>query len=92
MNRSALIVAIQEESPEVPQSTIVAVLSSLAVVALNELRQPNGEIPLTGLGKLKATRRKSTTGRNPRTNEIIAVPERRSAKFVPGSALKEALN
>lgn len=50
-----------------------------------------GEVPLPGLGKLKASKVKPRTGRNPRTGEAISLPASLRVSFGPGKYLKEAL-
>lgn len=49
------------------------------------------EVRLVGFGTFSVTERSATTGRNPRTGEVIQIPKTRIAKFKAGKALKEAV-
>ena len=50
-----------------------------------------GRITLTGFGTFSVAKLKARTGRNPRTGEKIKIPARKTPKFKPGKALKEAV-
>ncbi|MBF0344331.1 MAG: HU family DNA-binding protein [Nitrospirae bacterium] len=50
-----------------------------------------GKIALVGFGSFIARPRKAREGRNPRTGEIITIPEAMVPKFLPGKQLKDAL-
>ena len=54
--------------------------------------QKGDEVRLVGFGTLSVAQRKATTGRNPRTGEVIQIKARKQAKFKAGKALKEAVN
>ena len=45
-----------------------------------------------GFGTFKVVDVAERTGRNPQTGEPIVTPAKKKPKFVPGSALKEAVN
>ena len=68
---------------------------ALAVlIALNAAsRSDRGtEVRLVGFGTFHVTKRRATTGRNPRTGEQIQIPASNQPKFKAGKALKDALN
>ena len=50
------------------------------------------EVRLAGFGTFAVSTRKATTGRNPRTGEVIAVPQTRSVRFRPGKPLRDAVS
>ncbi len=53
----------------------------------------NGEkVILVGFGTFKVVERKARQGRNPRTGATITIKAKKSPKFVPGKALKDAVN
>jgi len=54
--------------------------------------QDGQEVRLAGFGTFAVSTRKATTGRNPRTGEVIAVPSTRSVKFRPGKPLRDAVS
>lgn len=49
-------------------------------------------IYLRGFGTFKVTKLKAKKARNIGTGETVMVPERTIVKFIPGKALKEAMN
>lgn len=49
------------------------------------------KVILPGLGHLEPVTRKERKGRNPRTGDAIDIQAKRSVKFQPGKALKDAL-
>ena len=50
-----------------------------------------GEVPLPGVGKLKAKTTAARKGRNPRTGESVDIPAGKKVHFVACKELKEAL-
>ena len=50
------------------------------------------EVRLVGFGTFKTSIRKASQGRNPRTNEVIQIPQSTRPKFTAGKGLKEAVN
>lgn len=49
-------------------------------------------ITLVGFGTFKVDKRKARKGRNPQTGESIKIKAKKVPKFVPGKALKDAVN
>ena len=54
--------------------------------------QEGQEVRLAGFGTFAVSTRKATTGRNPRTGAVIAVPSTRSVRFRPGKPLRDAVS
>lgn len=50
------------------------------------------DVTITGFGTFKAVKRKERKGRNPYTGEPIRIKATTRVKFVPGKALKEAMD
>ena len=50
------------------------------------------KVSLVGFGNFGVSRRKATTGRNPRTGEEIKIPAANRVKFTAGKQLKEVVN
>jgi DNA-binding protein HU-beta len=71
-------------------SVTSSVLDALGEVAGAALAG-GGEVPLPGIGKLKAKQRKARTGRNPRTGDPVDIPAHMGVKFEPGKALTDKL-
>lgn len=49
------------------------------------------KIELRNFGVFKVKQRKSRTGRNPRTGQIVPVPSRKAVVFKPGLEMKKQL-
>lgn len=62
--------------------TVAALLDVIAV----DLRT-TGEVSLKGVGKLVRVRQAARTGRNPKTGELVLIPERESVKFKRSESL-----
>ncbi len=50
------------------------------------------EVRLVGFGSFSVTKRKASTGRNPRTGEPMAINSSNQPKFRAGKALKDSVN
>jgi integration host factor subunit beta len=67
---------------EVVQRTFNAILDALK----------NGErIELRNFGIFQVKKRKRRIGRNPKTGEVVPVPERRTVVFKPGLGMKKLI-
>ena len=73
----------QTQSAEALQSFIDTVISQL---------RSGSEVKVIGFGTFKVSKRKATTGRNPRTGEPIDIPASNQPKFSAGKALKQGVN
>jgi integration host factor subunit beta len=67
---------------------IVNTVFSSIIVAL----QSEDKIELRGFGSFRVRRRRSRQGRNPKTGDKVAVPEKRIPYFKPGKELKDLIN
>ena len=52
----------------------------------------NETVQLIGFGTFKVNKRKAREGRNPQTGETMKIEEKMVPKFVPGKAMKDAVN
>ena len=59
---------------------------------ITEQLKVRSEVRLVGFGTFKTSIRKASQGRNPRTNEVIQIPQSTRPKFTAGKGLKEAVN
>ena len=96
MRKKDLMKAWQEETARnhgVKRScaTLQAMYDDLCRVVARDLHE-GGEIPLSGLGKLKTVKRNARKYRNPRTGEAIYIPERLKVEFRGIKSFKELLN
>ena len=60
--------------------------------AITETLKKGGAMSIVGFGTFKVDRRKARKGRNPQTGEEIDIQAKNVPKFVPGKALKDAVN
>jgi len=89
MTKSELIIAMVKESKLEKKQTKMF-LESLTSLVTKEVKK-GGEVPLTGLGKFKVSKRKARMGRNPQTGEAIKIPARTVVKFTVAKALKDVI-
>lgn len=89
MTKKDLVAKIAEDTGHT-KADVEKILDSLGSVAAAELLG-NGEVPLPGLGKLKAKARKARMGTNPKTKEPVQIAASTVVKFAVGKELKDAL-
>ena len=89
MNKSELVAAIAEKSG-LSKKNCEAVLDAFVGTIGNALKIGD-KVHLTGFGTFEVKERAARTGRNPRTNESIAIPASKQPTFKPGKALKESV-
>ncbi len=89
MTKKDLIAKIAEDI-DFRKADVEKVLDSLGGVAAAELLG-GGEVPLPGLGKLKAKERKAREGRNPQNGKPVHIPAKTVVTFGASKELKVAL-
>ena len=83
VNDVATIVATKKEAQQVVDGVFEKIIGAL---------KNNDAVQIAGFGSFKVTRRDARKGRNPQTGATIDIPARNVPKFVPGKALKDAVN
>jgi len=86
MTKSRVIAALAEKV-DIPKKQSAAYLEALAQLAHREAK--NG-FTIPGVGKLVVRNYKARMGRNPQTGEVLAVPARKSLKFVVAKGAKDS--
>lgn len=81
-----MIAKKSELSKKDATSALNAILS-----AIEEALKNGDSVRLIPFGSFEVRLRKGRTGRNPRTNQEIQIPERKVPAFKPGKALKDAV-
>ena len=66
-------------------------VESVFDVISNALKRGD-EVRLVGFGTFSCSRRKASTGRNPRTGEPMQIKESTQPKFKAGKGLKDSVN
>ncbi|RST31156.1 HU family DNA-binding protein [Sphingomonas ginkgonis] len=89
MNKQELISVVADRAGLSRGDASRAVETMLDVVTLTLKR--GDEVRLVGFGNFSVTRRKASTGRNPRTGEPMAIKASSTPKFRPGKILKDAV-
>ncbi|NLX80723.1 MAG: HU family DNA-binding protein [Proteiniphilum sp.] len=86
MNKSELINAIAEKSGLSKVDSKKALDATLEAIA-QEVKN-DGKVVLVGFGTFSLSERSARLGVNPQTKKPIKIPARKSAKFKPGSTLR----
>lgn len=90
MNRSDLIHLLAQRFPLLNRrDTEMAV--DLLLEAMTHALARGKRIEIRGFGSFAISQRAARTGRNPRSGEMVQIPERRVPHFKPGKALREAI-
>ncbi|HWI85993.1 MAG TPA: HU family DNA-binding protein [Sphingomonas sp.] len=90
MNKQELIAVVAEQTGMARADTARAIEALLDTIT-GQLRK-GGEVRLVGFGNFSVSRRKASTGRNPRTGEPMNIKATSQPKFRPGKVLKDSVN
>ena len=91
MTRSDLVELLAERVPRLTQKDADAAARAL-LQAMSDALEQGQRIEIRGFGSFGVTRRNPRLGRNPRTGQSVAIPERRVPHFKPGKALRDAVD
>jgi DNA-binding protein HU-beta len=83
VNAVAEVVSTKKEAQEAVECVFNAIKSAL---------KKNEAVQIVGFGSFKVNKREARKGRNPQTGKEIQIEARMVPKFVPGKALKDAVN
>ncbi|MEZ5709854.1 MAG: HU family DNA-binding protein [Blastomonas sp.] len=90
MNKNDLISAVADQSglsKSDSSKAVEAVFDSISGALAK-----GGEVRLVGFGTFSVSKRKASTGRNPRTGEKMEIKASTQPKFKAGKGLKDAVN
>jgi DNA-binding protein HU-beta len=90
MNKTELVHSLATATDQ-PQAAAARSLEALIKIVSEELAK-GGEVVIPGFGSFKRAERAERSGRNPQTGEAMTIAASTSVKFVPGAALKAAMN
>ncbi|MGQ0558151.1 MAG: HU family DNA-binding protein [Sphingosinicella sp.] len=90
MNKQELISRVAELTG-VGRNDAMRSVEAVFETITNALKRGD-EVRLVGFGTFSRSRRKASTGRNPRTGEPMHIRESTKPKFKAGKSLKDALN
>ena len=91
MTRSDLVEALAAQFTQLGQRD--AELAVRAILeAMSEALVQGQRIEIRGFGSFSVNHRSPRIGRNPRSGESVAIPEKRVPHFKPGKALREQVD
>jgi DNA-binding protein HU-beta len=90
MNKQELVSKLAD-SAKTTKSEASSMLDAFIDIITKQLKKGQ-EVRLTGFGTFTTTKRKATTGRNPRTGQSIKIPASTQPKFRAGKSLRDSVN
>lgn len=90
MNKQELVSKIAD-SAKLTKTDAASALEAFVDIITKSLKKGN-EVRLTGFGTFTTSKRKATTGRNPRTGQSIKIPASTQPKFRAGKSLRDSVN
>lgn len=89
MNKGDLVNAVAEvlSTKKEAQEAVDCVFNTI-----KETLKKSEAVQIVGFGSFKVNKREARKGRNPQTGQEIQIAARMVPKFVPGKALKDAIN
>ena len=87
MNRTELVAAMAEKTQLSKKDADLALKAFIDVVS--EEMQKGEKVQLVGFGTFEVSERAAREGRNPKTKEVIQIPETTVPVFKAGAAFKE---
>ena len=91
MTRSDLVEELAARFGQLTQRDADFAVKSI-LDAVNDALVRGHRIEIRGFGSFSINRRPPLMGRNPRSGESVAIPEKRVPHFKPGKALREAVD
>ena len=91
MNRSDLIDELAARFVNLTKNDTEFAVNTL-LDALQDALVAGHHIEIRGFGSFSVSHRPPRIGRNPRSGESVAIPEKRVPHFKPGKALREAVD
>ncbi|MDE0879599.1 MAG: HU family DNA-binding protein [Sphingomonas bacterium] len=90
MNKQELIATVADHSGLAKNDASKAV--EAVFDAISASLKKGDEVRLVGFGTFSVSKRKASTGRNPRTGEPMTIKASTQPKFKAGKGLKDAVN
>ena len=88
MTRSDLIARLAHRNRTLTAKDYDRIVSAI-LGAVSQHLAAGGKVELRGFGTFSTRERKSRTGRNPRTGEIVQIAQKRAVHFKPGKEIRE---
>ncbi|NOZ37855.1 MAG: integration host factor subunit beta [Gammaproteobacteria bacterium] len=91
MIKSELITRMADQNLHLTQRDIERVVNVI-FEEISAALSAEGRVELRGFGSFTVKRRSARVGRNPRTGEVVSIPEKNVLHFKTGKDLRERLN
>lgn len=91
MTRSDLVEALAARFGQLTQRDAEFAVKTI-LDAMGDTLVQSQRIEIRGFGSFSVSRRAPRMGRNPRSGESVAIPEKRVPHFKPGKALREQVD
>jgi integration host factor subunit beta len=91
MLKSEFIQLLASKQPHLSHADVDNAVTLLINKMINELAS-GGRVEIRGFGAFSLKHYKAKLGRNPRTGEIVSVPQRYGVHFKPGDDMKARVN
>jgi integration host factor subunit beta len=91
MIKSKLVQLLARKQPQLSHSDVDTAVTLLINKMINELAS-GGRVEIRGFGAFSLKHYQSKLGRNPRTGEIVSVPQKYGVHFKPGCDMKARVN
>lgn len=91
MIKSELIQKLADENPHLFQRDVERIVAAV-FEEIAEALSRGDRVELRGFGAFSVKTRDARQGRNPRTGESVAVPEKRAPFFKTGKDLRDRMN
>ncbi len=89
MNKADLVSVMANEA-DISKAQATKALDAMLDAVVGALKDGD-KVTLVNFGTFSVANRAARTGRNPRTNEAITIPEKKVPKFRPGKNLLDAV-
>lgn len=90
LNKADLVARVALEC-DIPEGEAARAVDA-AIAAIRRSLECGEAVRISGFGKFEVRVRPARPARNPRTGEMVQVPERRIVRFRPGRGLRETVN
>jgi integration host factor subunit beta len=91
MTRTDLIDRLTDGQPHLNQEDVELAVKTI-LDQMSDVLAQGERIEIRGFGAFSLRRRESRGGRNPRTGELVVLPERHVTHFKPGKELRERVD
>jgi integration host factor subunit beta len=91
MTRSDLVEELANRFKQLTQRDAEQAVKTILDALSNALSQGH-RVEIRGFGSFSVNRRPPRLGRNPRSGESVAIPEKRVPHFKPGKGLRESVD